>query len=188
MKPLKTTLLLLLTFQLGFSQEIENAAILKVLLTKAYANEKVIVKNRLQLLSLYCNKAPNNEETFEVIKGNDLLKKNADAIKKQIDITINEDWSKEFNILFTNQHQFLKSKVNNCLSLEEFQNLSTKYGENNQRMMIISKPMYFATNYSLVKVAFYRNIVHNSFCFYLFEKKNGAWTIIETLNEWSTFD
>ncbi|MGV9002767.1 hypothetical protein [Flavobacterium sp.] len=188
MIPLKTTFLLFLTFQLGFSQEIENAAILKVLLTKAYANEKVIVKNRLQLLSFYCNKAPNNEETFEVITNNALLSKNAAAIKKQIDNTIVEDWSKEFSILFTNQHQFLKSKVNDCLSLEDFQKLSNQYGENNQRMMIVSKPMYFATNYSLVKVAFYRNIVHNSFCFYLFEKKNGVWTIIETLNEWSTLD
>lgn len=183
---LKFTFLFFITIQLGFSQEIENAAILKVLLTKAYVNEKVIVKNRLQLLNFYCNKAPNNEETLEVISKNDLLKKNAEIIKKQIDITINEDWSKEFNILFTNQHQYLKSKVNDCLSLEDFQKVSTQYGENNQRLMIVSKPMYFSKNYCLVKVAFYRNIEHNSGFFYLFEKKNTIWTIIETLNEWST--
>ena len=183
---LKFTFFFFITIQLGFSQEIENAAILKVLLTKAYVNEKVIVKNRLQLLNFYCNKAPNNEETLEVISKNDLLKKNAEIIKKQIDITINEDWSKEFNILFTNQHQYLKSKVNDCLSLEDFQKVSTQYGENNQRLMIVSKPMYFSKNYCLVKVAFYRNIEHNSGCFYLFEKKNTIWTIIETLNEWST--
>lgn len=181
---LKITLILLLTFQLGLTQEIENAAVLKVLLTKAYDNEKVIVKNRLQLLSFYCNKAPNNEETLEVIDGNPFLKKNAPALKKQINTTIQEDWSKEFSILFTNQ--YLKSKVNDCLSLEEFQKVSDRNGENNQRLLIISKPMFFNSNFCLVKVAFYRNIVRNSFCFYLMEKKNGVWTIIETLNEFST--
>ena len=183
---LKTSLFVLLTFQLGFSQEIENAAILKVLLTKAYANEKVIVKNRLQLLSFYCNKAPNNEETLDVINDNLFLKKNAATLKKQINPTIQEDWSKEFSILFTNQHQFLKSKVNDCLSLEEFQKVSDRNGENNQRLLIISKPMFFAGNYCLVKVAYYRSIVRNSFCFYLLEKKNDIWTIIDTLNEFSS--
>lgn len=182
----KILFLFFFTIQFSFSQEIENSAILKIILTKAYANEKVIVKNRLQLLNFYCNKAPNNEETLDVINKSELLKKNSTTLKKQIDITINEDWSKEFAILFNNQHQYLKSKVNNCLSLEEFQKVSEQYGENNQRLMIVSKPMYFATNYCLVKVAFYRNIEHNSGCYYLFEKKNDIWTIVETLNEWST--
>ena len=62
------------------SQEIENAAILKVIFTKYYKTEKVIVKGRLQLLSFYCNKAPNNEEVLEVISGNELLKKNTAEI------------------------------------------------------------------------------------------------------------
>lgn len=183
---IKIACIFLITFQLNFSQEVENAAILKVILTKAYANEKVIVKNRLQLLNFYCNKAPNNEETLDVINKSELLKKNASILKKQIDVTINEDWSKEFDILFTNQHQYLKSKINNCLSLEEFQKISTQYGENNQRLMIVSKPMYFATNYCLIKIAFYRTIEHNSSCYYILEKKNDIWTIIETLNQWST--
>ena len=182
----KIVLLFFFTLQISFSQEIENAAILKVLLTKAYANEKVIVKNRLQLLSFYCNKAPNNEETLDVINKSELLKKNAAALKKQIDITINENWSKEFEILFNNQHQYLKSKINECLSYEDYQKASTKHAENNQRLMIVSKPMHFANNYCLVKVAFYRTIEHNSGSYYLFEKKNDVWTIIETLNEWST--
>lgn len=175
-----------MSFQLGFSQEIENAALLKIVLTKAYANEKVIVKNRLQLLSFYCNKAPNNEETLDVIKKSDFLKKHADVLTKQIDITTNENWANEFNILFTNQHQYLKSKVNDCVSYEDYQKISLEHAENNQRLMIISKPMYFATKYCLVKVAFYRTIEHNSGCYYLFEKKDDVWTIIETLNEWST--
>lgn len=173
-------------FKFSYAQENPDAAILKILLTKYYAEEKVIVKNRLQLLSFYCNKAPNNEETLEVISKNDLLKKNEAALKSQINPAINEDWSKEFNILFTNQHQFLKSKVNNCLSLDEFQKAADQFKENNQRLMIVSKPMYFANNYCLVKVAFYRNIEHNSGSFFLFEKNNGIWTVKEILNQWST--
>ena len=104
--------------------------------SKYYANEKVIVKNRLQLLSFYCNKAPNNEETLELIAKNDLLKKNAQEIKNQINIKLNENWTKEFDLLFTNQNQYLKSKVNNCLSLEEFQKVSDRFHDNNQRLMI----------------------------------------------------
>ena len=94
--------------------------------------------------------------------------------------------SKEFSILFTNQHQYLKSKVTNCYSLEEFQKAAEKFKENNQRLMIVSKPMYFANNYCLVKVAFYRSIEHNSGSYFLFENLDGEWKIKETLNEWST--
>jgi hypothetical protein len=170
-----------------FSQETENVAILKIIFTKYYSSEKIIVKDRLQLLSFYCNKAPNNEEILEVISKNDLLKKNAAEIKKQIVFGPNEDWSKEFKLLFDNQNQYLKRKVNGCLSLEEFQFISQKFGENNQRLLIINKPIYFAKNqFSLVKVAFYRNIEHNSGRFLLLEKVNGEWIIKEYLNEWAT--
>lgn len=171
---------------IAFAQENQEAALLKVILTKYYKNEKVIVKNRLQFLSLYCNKAPNNEEVNEVIQGNTLLKKNAKAIRSQIDISLNEDWSKELNILFATEHQYLKSKVNACLSQEEFQKVSKRYNDNNQRLMIVSKPIFFDTKYCLVKVAFYRNIEHNNGSYLLFENVNGVWTIKETLNEWAT--
>ena len=172
---------------LSFSQEADNSAILKIIFTKYYKNEKVIAKGRLQLLSFYCNKAPNNEEVLEVIAGNDLLKKNATEIKKQIVIGINEDWSKEYNLLFSNQNQYLKSKVNACLSLEEFQKIAEQYGENNQRLLIVNKPIYFAkSQYALVKVAFYRSIEHNSGRFLLLEKVNGEWMIKDYLNEWAT--
>jgi hypothetical protein len=168
------------------SQEIENAAILKVIFTKYYKTEKVIVKGRLQLLSFYCNKAPNNEEVLEVISGNELLKKNGVEIKKQI-LFVNENWSEAYNILFDNQNQYLKSKVNACLTLEEFQEISKQYGENNQRLLIINKPIYFLKNqFALVKVAFYRNIEHNSGRFLLMEKVNEQWIIKEYLNEWAT--
>jgi hypothetical protein len=46
--------------------------------------------------------------------------------------------------------------------------------------------MYFAQKYCLIKVAFYRNIEHNSGSFFLFENTNGFWTITEVLNEWAT--
>jgi hypothetical protein len=168
------------------SQEMENAAILKVIFTKYYKTEKVIVKGRLQLLSFYCNKAPNNEEVIEVISGNELLKKNTAEIKKQI-VFVNENWSEAYNILFDNQNQYLKSKVNACVTLEEFQEISKQYGENNQRLLIVNKPIYFLKNqFALVKVAFYRNIEHNSGRFLLLEKVNEQWIIKEYLNEWAT--
>lgn len=147
----------------------------------------MIAKNRLQLLSFYCNKAPNNEEVLEVISNNDLLKKNAAEIKKQIVIGINEDWSREYDLLFDNQNQYLKSKVNKCLSLEEFQKVSQRNSDNNQRLLIVNKPIYFAKEqYALVKVAFYRNIEHNSGRFLLLEKVNDEWIIKDYLNEWAT--
>ena len=170
-----------------FSQEADNAAILKIIFTKYYKNEKVIVKGRLQLLSFYCKKAPNNEEVLEVISKNDLLKKNAAEIEKQIIITIDEDWSAAYNILFNNQNQYLKSKVNMCLSFDEYKIASDRINQNNQRLMIVNKPIYFANNnFALVKIAFYRNIEHNSGSFLLLEKINGVWKIKEYLNEWAT--
>jgi hypothetical protein len=179
--------LFLLISPITLAQETDNAALLKIIFSKYYKNEKVITKGRLQLLSFYCKKAPNNEEVLEVISKSDLLKKNAGEIKKQIDISIDENWSAAYNILFDNQNQYLKSKVNACLSFEEYKEVSEKYGENNQRLMIVSKPIYFANNnFVLVKVAFYRNIEHNSGSFLLLEKTNGIWTIKEYINEWAT--
>ena len=177
----------LLLSKVSFAQENDNAAILKSIFSKYYANEKVIAKNRLQLLSFYCKKAPNNEEVLEVISKSDLLKKNAIEIKKQIINNIDEDWSVTYNLLFNNQNQYLKSKVNACLSFEDYQKVSDRYGENNQRLMIVSKPIYFSNNnFALVKVAFYRSIEHNSGSYLLFEKTNDIWTIKDYLNVWST--
>ena len=167
----------LLLSKVVFAQESDNAALLKVIFTKYYANEKVIAKNRLQLLSFYCKKAPNNEEVLEVISKNDLLKSNAEEIKKQIINSIDEDWSVAYDILFNNQNQYLKKKVNSCLSFEEYKKVSDQYGENNQRLMIVSKPIYFSkNNFAIVKVAFYRNIEHNSGSYLLIEKINDIWT------------
>ena len=171
----------------SYGQETDNAAILKIIFKKYYQNEKVISKGRLQLLNFYCKKAPNNEEVLEVISKNDFLKKNASEIKKQITISTEEDWSREFGILFSTENQYLKSKVNDCFSLEEYQKISDRFNLNNQRLMIVNKPIYFLNNnFALVKIAFYRNIEHNSGCFFLMQKINAVWTITDTLNEWST--
>jgi hypothetical protein len=186
MNLLKYFVFLLFINQFCIGQEVDNTAILKIILKKHYQNEKVIAKGRLQLLSFYCKKAPNNEEVLEVISKSELLKKNAVEIKKQIDITIDEDWSKEYSLLFAIENQYLKSKVNACLSLEEYQKVSDRLNLNNQRLMIVSKPIYFGEKYCLVKVAFYRNIEHNSGSFLLLEKTNGVWIIKEYLNEWAT--
>jgi hypothetical protein len=185
---LKILFLLFAVLPPAFAQETDNAALLKVIFTKYYKNEKVIAKGRLQLLSFYCSKAPNNPEVLEVISKSDLLKKNADEIKKQMLNNPEEDWSAAYNILFDNQNQYLKSKVNACLSFDEYKAVSEKYGENNQRLMIVHRPIYFGNNnnYALIKIAFYRSIEHNSGSFLLFEKINGEWTVKETLNEWAT--
>lgn len=172
---------------MAFAQESDNAGILKVIFTKYYANEKVIAKGRLQLLSFYCKKAPNNEEVLEVISKNNLLKNNAVEIKKQILNNIEEEWSAAYDIVFNNQNQYLKKKVNDCLSFEAYQKVSGLYGENNQRLMIVSKPIYFSNNnFALVKVAFYRSIEHNSSSYLLIAKENGSWTIKDYINAWST--
>ena len=172
--------------QIVIAQESENSAVLKVIFNKYYQNEKVIKAGRLQLLSFYCLKAPNNEEVFEVINGNSFLKKHQVEIRKQVNITTQSDWSKEIATLFATENQYLKSKVNNCLSMEEFKVVSDRMNLNNQRLMIVSKPIYFASKYVLIKVAFYRNIEHNSSSFLLMEKVNSVWTIKEILNAWAT--
>lgn len=187
---MKTKIFILLLFTIftttAFGQVEDNVAILKVIFKKYYQNEKVIAKGRLQLLSFYCNKAPNNAEVLEVISKSDLLKKNAEVIKKQINNLGEEDWSKEYNLLFASENQYLKSKVNACLSFEEYKVVSDRFNLNNQRLLIVSKPIYFAEKYCIIKVAFYRNIEHNNGCFLLLEKIDGVWTIKKYINEWAT--
>jgi hypothetical protein len=180
------TVFFLIGLQSLFAQDNDNVSILKMMLTKYYANEKPIVKDRLQLLSFYCEKAPNNEELFEVIDKNTFLKKYENEIKSQINPSAFESWNTEYNLLFNNQNQYLQSKVQKCLSFDEFNTKSTNHKDNNHRLLIIGKPIYFAQKFCLVKVAMYRTIEHNSGRFFLLEKTNGQWIIKETLNEWNT--
>jgi hypothetical protein len=170
-----------------YAQQKENTDLLKIIFTTYYKNEKIIAKNRLQLLRFYCKKAPNNEEVLEVISKNELVKRNEVEVKSQIKTSAEEDWSEEYNALFLNQNQYLKRKVNDCISLEDFKQIAEKHQENNIRLLILSKPIYFSHgNYALVKVAFYRTIEHNNGSYILFEKRDGQWIIIDHINEWAT--
>jgi hypothetical protein len=177
---------LMIGFQLGFAQQNNDEAILKIILAKQFANEKVIVKNRLQLLTLYCNKAPNNEEVNEVINKNDFLKKNAAEIKKQIIPSLNESWTTDLTSLFNNQNQYLKSKVNDCMAFDDFQKKTSAAIDNKERLLIVNKPIYFNKKYCIVRVAIYRNIEHNSGSYFYLENVNGVWTLKEILNKWET--
>jgi hypothetical protein len=183
---IRLVFLMLLSFQYGFGQQSQDEAILKFILTKQFANEKVIVKDRLQLLTLYCNKAPNNEEVNDVITTNAFLKKYEVEIKKQIIQTLDETWDKELTSLFTNQNQYLKSKVKNCMQFEDFQKKSNAAIDNKERLLIINKPIYFNQKFCLVRVAIYRNIEHNGGSFFYLENVNGNWIIKQILNKWET--
>jgi hypothetical protein len=164
----------------------DEAAILKVILARYYQNEKTIVPGRLQLLSFYCKKAPNNEEMLEVIHDNPELKKFSREIKKQIGPQADEDWSGAYNEIFNGQNQYLKSKVNGCMDLESYQKYSTRLDLHNQRLLIVSKPIFFGGAKALVKITFYRNIEHNNGSVLLMQKTAGAWEIVRDLNSWST--
>ena len=177
--------LLLMQFN-AFCQENNDTAILKIVLSKYFENEKVIVKNRLQLLNLYCNKAPNNEEVNEIISNNDFIKKNTAEIKKQINPQLNQSWVTNLSSLFNNQNQYLKSKVNDCMEFEAFQKKSNQADDNKERLLIVNKPIYFAKTFCIVRVAIYRNIEHNSGSYLLLENINSKWIIKEVLNKWET--
>lgn len=183
--PYKLLFAFLFCVQITFAQENNNAPILKVILSKFYANEKVIVKNRLQTLFLFCQKSNNNEEVFETINQNEFLKKNNTEIRDQVQNKSDENWINEYNSVFALENKHLKSRVNNCLSLDEFQKIANN-DLNYYRLLIIGKPIYFAKKYCLIKVAIYRTIEHNSSRYLLFEKTNDKWEIKETLNEWET--
>lgn len=179
--------MLLSLWTFGQTQVQDNAALLKLILTKYYANEKPIVKNRLQLLFFYSEKANNTVEISEGCKTHPVLKNFYAEIKKQIQIeNQQENWNAEFQLLFTNQHQYLQTKVQTPVSLEKFQALNQSFGENNQRMLIVNKPIYLPNNYCLIKIGFYRSIEHNSGSFVLFQKNNGVWQWIEEFNRWET--
>jgi len=183
---LKLLFSFILCFQITSAQKNDNAALLKIILTKYYSNEKVIVKDRLQTLFLFCQKSNNNEEVFEAITKSEILKKNATEIKNQIQDKSDENWNKEYESVFATENKYLKSKVNNCSSLEDFQKKASNNNLNYYRLLIVGKPMYFAKKYCLIKVAIYRTIEHNSSRFLLFENINDKWEIKETLNEWET--
>lgn len=162
--------------------------ILKTILENYYKNEKPVYKGRSQLLYLYCNQPKNNEELIEAVKGKKLPKDFLSEIQMKInDNGPEKDWSNELEQIFTSDKNQLKSKVNSCLSLEKYQEISKRLNLNNQRLMIVNKPIYYSKGtIALIKVVFFRNIEHNSGTVLLMEKVNETWTIKEYLNSWST--
>jgi hypothetical protein len=184
----KTLFIVLLFCQFSFAQENQNALILKTILQRYYQNEKPVYKGRSQLLYLYCSQANNNEEIFEAIKDrklpNDFLKEMRSNVKTDL---ADRDWSKELEIIFEADKTSLKGKVSACLDLDKYHEVSKRLNLNNQRLMIISKPLYYSkSNIALVKVVFYRSIEHNKGAILLLEKVDGNWTIKEYLNPWET--
>ena len=186
-----TKLLLLFSifnFQNVLSQENQNANVLKIVLKKYYKSEKIVYKGRSQLLYFYCDKANNNEELIEATKNKELPKEFLNEIKSKIatDVKI-EDWSVELNEIYATDLNNLKQKINDCKTLEKYHIVSKKLNLNNQRLLIVSKPLFYSKGtIALVKITFYRNIEHNNGVILLLEKVNNEWVIKDELNSWST--
>ena len=179
------SILLLLFAQIVFAQD--DSSVLKPILKHFYKTEKPVVKGRTQFLFLYCEKANNNEQLFETV--NEL--KVSDAVKAKIrsEITADmqsESWSADLEKIYVSDKSLLKSKINDCFSLEQYQVEYQKRNVNNQRLMIVSKPIFYSATHAIVKVVFYRNIEHNNGSVLHLEKVNNEWVIREHLNPWST--
>ena len=185
---IKFLFVLLLFVEFSFAQESENTAVLNTILTNYYKTGKPVYKGRSQLLYLYCNQANNNEELFEAIKDRKLPADFLAEVRMKVTNDIAEkDWSNELNTIFKTDKTNLKQKINACLTLEKYHEISKRLNLNNQRLMIISKPLYYSkSKIALVKVVFYRNIEHNNGAVLMLEKVNDAWVIKEYLNPWST--
>lgn len=183
-----SVLFLFIFIQYAMGQENPNALVLKTILQHYYKAEKPVYKNRSQLLYLYCNQANNNETIFEEIKDEKFPKEFINQIKKSIkNDTSEKNWDNELNYLYTNENTKLKNKVNSCINLEKFTELSSDTSQNNRKLLIISKPIYYSkTNSVLVKVVLFRNSEHNSSAVLLLEKNQGNWVIKKQIDSWST--
>lgn len=153
-----------------------------------YKNEKPVYKDRAQLLYLYCTQAKPNEELLEALKTANLPHDFRQEIKQKISLlSPTKDWNDEFKQLPEKDPTLLKKKINRCVSLAKFQEIRNRLQLNNQRLLIITEPIFYSKqNTVLVKVVFYRSIEHNSGAILLLEKTEGNWYISQLLNEWST--
>lgn len=185
---IQTFLFVLLLNPLFSLAQNDDTEVLKTILHRYYKTEKPVYKGRSQLLYLYCNRANNNEEIFEAIKNRKLPDDFLNQIRNKVNTDFAEkDWSAELLSIYENDQTKLQQKINNCLSLEQYQEVSKRLNLNNQRFMIISKPLYYPKgNLALVKVVFYRNIEHNSGSILLLEKTTAGWQIKEYLSPWAT--
>lgn len=185
----KLYIILFIVCAAQFSSAQDQSGILKTILATYYKNEKVVVKGRgAQFLFLFCDKANNNEEMFETIKGLNLSRQESDMLKHRVNgDKTPQDWSAELSKIFATENAVLKSKVNDCMSLEAFQERQKKSQFNNQRLLIISKPVFYTNGKTaLVKIVFYRSIEHNNGSVLLMTKKGDHWEITSELNPWET--
>ncbi len=167
----------------------DQTEIFGAILSHYYKNEKAIVKGRNQLLFTFCDRPANNEEIFETVNALKLPASEVKALRQKVAAENRpEDWSKEFSgLLESPASAQLKSKVNDCLSLEQYQEKQKRFNLNNQRLMIVYRPLFYDGGRSaLVKVVFYRSIEHNNGAVLKLGLENGKWAIKEFLNPWST--
>lgn len=171
----------------SFAQGNDDALVLETILQRYYKTEKPVYKGRSQLLYLYCNRANNNEELVEAIQNTKLPADFKKEIRQKIADQTEKNWLGTLDDIYTSDKTNLRQKISECLNLEKYHEISKRLNLNNQRLMIISKPLYYSkSNIALVKVTFYRNIEHNSGSVLLLEKADGNWVIKEYLNPWAT--
>ncbi|MBS7786332.1 hypothetical protein KIH23_03405 [Flavobacterium sp. CYK-55] len=170
------------------AQESDVTSLLRIILEQSYKNEKPVFKNRSQLLYFYCTQANNTGELIEATQKTDLPQEFIQEIKIKINQdTAERSWSNELETIFANNPTQLKLKVKECVELEKYQEVSTRLHLNNQRLLIVSKPLIYSKgNLALVKVVYYRNIEHNSSSIWWLEKKDGLWVLKQKLNSWTT--
>lgn len=171
-----------------YGQNLETAAVFKAVVSHYYKNEKPVYKNRGQLLYLYCTQAKPNEELVEAVKSANLPLDFTQEIRAKIKSnTPEKDWTYEWKQLPNKDESLLKKKINGCISLAKFQEIRNRLQLNNQRLLIITEPLFYSKQkLVLVKVVFYRTIEHNSGAILLLEKTEGNWYVSQLLNEWST--
>jgi hypothetical protein len=183
-----SVLILLLLSAANVAAQNSDTPLIKTILANFYKTEKPVYKGRNQLLFFYCEKVNNNEEIFETVNQLKLSQAESRSIKSQVSTDIAaESWSAELDAITAADKSSLKMKINACLSLDEYHAKQQKFNLNNQRLMIVSKPVFYANgSRALVKVVFYRSIEHNNGSVLLMEKSADGWIIKEQLNPWST--
>ncbi len=163
--------------------------ILKTIARHYYKNEKPIVKGRNQLLFVFCDQPANNEEIFETVNALKLPPGQINALRKKVlqDVAP-ANWRDELEKIMAHEDMAgLRTKVNDCLTLEEYQQKQQRFNLNNQRLMIIYRPLlYNGGKSALAKIVFYRSIEHNSGAVLKLEFENNNWVIKDFLNKWST--
>lgn len=164
-----------------------DTAILRSILAHYYKNEKPVYKGRSQLLYFFCEKPNNNEEIFETINKLTLSAADLKQIRHSVNTDTNpENWRADLDEIYSGDNTNLNIKINACLSVDEYHEKRKVLNLNNQRLMIVSQPIFYGQNMALAKVVFYRSIEHNNGSVLLLEHIGGQWVIRDFLNPWAT--